>query len=134
MCLKKLKDQKIVGQEIDIVKNLMIKNSSGTDGISIRFLKDSLPVIAFYLTVIINTSIVTGIVPSEWKFAIVCPAFKQGANQLHEYMSTNELFSNTQHGFRKLLSTQTALTQIMENLYRNVDNSEISLKFGLKII
>lgn len=137
---------------IDIVKNLKNKNSSGADGISSRFLKDSLPVIAFYLTIIINTSIVTGIVPSEWKFAIVCPAFKQGdnedpsnyrpisllpilskvlekivANQLHEYMSTNELFSNSQHGFRKLLSTQTALTQIMENLYRNVDNNEISL-------
>ena len=42
-------------------------------------------------------------------------------------MSENELFSNSQHGFRKHLSTQTALTQITDQLYNNIDKNKISL-------
>ena len=57
---------------------LKIKNSYGQDGIAVRSLKDSLPVIALYLTIVINMSIVTGVFPFEWKHAIVCPSFKQG--------------------------------------------------------
>ena len=134
------------------VMNLKNKNSSGFDGISIRFLKDSLPVLAFYLTVIINTSIVTGIVPEKWKYAIVCPLLKQGdvedpsnyrpisllsvlskvlekvvANQLYEFLSLNNFFSESQHGFRQGLSTQTALIQVTEHLYKNIDKHEVSL-------
>ena len=137
---------------VKTVMDLNNKNSSGIDGISIRFLKDSLPVLAFYLTVIINTSIVTGIVPEKWKHAIVCPLLKQGdvedpsnyrpisllsvlskilekvvANQLYEFLSRNNLLSESQHGFRKGLSTQTALIQITEHLYKNIDKSKISL-------
>ena len=137
---------------VKTVMDLKNKNSSGMDGISIRFLKDSLPVLAFYLTVIINTSIVTGIVPDKWKHAIVCPLLKQGdvedpsnyrpisllsvlskilekvvANQLYEFLSLNNLFSESQHGFRQGLSTQTALIQITEHLYKNVDKHEVSL-------
>ena len=128
------------------------KSACGADGISSRFLKDSLPILAFYLTFIINTSIVTGVVPIEWKYAIVCPGFKKGdnedatnyrpisllsilskvlervvADQLSEYLSANQLLSCSQHGFRKHLSTQTALTQVMERLYHNVENNKISL-------
>ena len=51
---------------IKTVLNLKNKNSCGADGISSRFLKDSIPVLAFYLTVIINTSIVTGLTPENW--------------------------------------------------------------------
>ena len=137
---------------IKTVMDLKNKNSSGIDGISMRFLKDSLPVLAFYLTVIINTSIVTGIVPDKWKHAIVCPLLKQGdvedpsnyrpisllsvlskilekvvANQLYEFLSTNNLFSESQHGFMKGLSTQTALIKITEHLYKNIDKHEVSL-------
>ena len=137
---------------INTVTNLSNKNSCGADGISSRFLKDSLPVLAFYLTVIINTSIVTGVVPEKWKYAIVCPLFKQGdnedpssyrpisllsvlskvlekivADQLYEFLSSNNLFSQSQHGFRKGLSTQTALMQVTELLYKNIDKGEISL-------
>ena len=137
---------------VNIVMDMKNKNSSGMDGISIRFLKDSLPVLAFYLTVIINTSIVTGVVPDKWKHAIVCPLLKQGdvedpsnyrpisllsvlskilekvvAKQLYEFLSVNNLFSECQHGFRKGLSTQTALIKITEELYKNIDKFEVSL-------
>ena len=137
---------------INIITKLKNKNSCGVDGINSRFLKDSLPVLAFYITIIVNTSIITGIVPSLWKYGIICPAFKKGdnedpsnyrpisllcilskvlervvADQLYEYMTENELFSNSQHGFRKHLSTQTALTQITDQLYNDIDKNKISL-------
>lgn len=137
---------------IKTVLNIKTKNSYGSDGISSRFLKDSLPVLAFYLTVIINTSIVTGKVPIKWKHAIVSPLYKSGdqndpsnyrpisllcimskvlekvvADQLYEYLSINRLLSNTQHGFRKQLSTETALNNMHEQLYENIDKNRISL-------
>ena len=137
---------------IKIIKRMKNKSSSGIDGINSRFLKDSLPVLAFYITIIINTSIVTGIFPSDWKYALVCPAFKGGdkenpgqyrpisllpilskvlervvSDQLCAYLAENQLLSDTQHGFRSQLSTQTALSKVLEILYRNIDNNEISL-------
>ena len=66
-------------------------NSSGacgSDGIPLRFLNDSLPVIVFYLTTIMNTSIVTGIFPTAWKYAVVVPIFKTGdANDPSNYVT-----------------------------------------------
>ena len=141
-----------IARVIKIVKSLKNNNSFGEDGISGKFLKDSLSVTAFYLTVIINTSLVTGIFPDKWKFAIVNPLFKNGdpqdpssfrpisllstlskviekivADQLYEHMNVNGLFSSTQHGFRKQLSTETALIKLTEKLYENIDNNQISL-------
>ena len=102
------------------------KHSHGSDGITVRFLKDSMSVLTFYRTVIINTSIVTGLVPTEWKHAIVCQLYKQGDNknpsnfrpvallpvlskileknvatQLYDYITEYDLFTHTQHGFSK---------------------------------
>lgn len=60
------------------VKQLQNTKSFGCDNISLRFIKDSLIVIIFYLTTIINTSIVTGIFPASWKNAVVTPLYKNG--------------------------------------------------------
>ena len=115
-------------------KSLHETNAVGADNIAYRFIRDALPTIIFYLTVIINTSIVTGRYPQLWKDGIIVPAFKSGdvnepcnyrpisllcilskllekivANQLIEFLENNNLLSNTQHGFRTKLSTETAL-------------------------
>ena len=45
------------------IKDLRATNAVGSDGISYRFLIDSLPVLVFYILVIVNTSIVTGNYP-----------------------------------------------------------------------
>ena len=108
--------------------------------------------IAFYITVIVNTSIVTNAYPNIWKNPYVIPAYKSGdvdkvtnyrpisllpivskilekivANQLTEYLETNNLLSETQHGFRPKLSTETALLKISDRIYNNIDNKRISL-------
>ena len=117
-----------------------------------RFIRDSLPVIAFYLTIIINTSIVTYIYPNGWKLPHVVPFFKNGdpdevgnyrpisllpilskilekivSNQLIAYLENNNLLSHTQHGFRPRLSTETALMKLSESIYKNIDEKNISL-------
>lgn len=76
----------------------------------------------------------TGVVPAVWKHSIVVPIHKSGdadlpnnycpisllpilskilekiiTSQLTEYLDSNSILSNTQHGFRGSLSTQTAL-------------------------
>ncbi len=133
------------------IKGLKDTSSVGCDGIPLTFIKDSLFAIAFYLTCIVNTSIVTGIFPSTWKHDLVVPLFKSGdtkdfnnyrpislllilskilekvvAGQLSHYLEINKLLSNTQHGFRPRLSTETALTVITDKIYDNMDSKKTS--------
>ena len=58
------------------IKNMNNSNAGGSDGIPLRFIKDSLPVIASHLTTIMNTSLVTGIFPTARRFSIVVPILK----------------------------------------------------------
>ncbi len=143
-----------VGTETVIltIKSLNETSSVGSDGIPMKFIKDALYVIAFYLTCIVNTSIVTGIVPIAWKRALVIPLFKSGdvsdfnnfrpvsllpiiskilekivASKLTHFLETKKLLSNSQHGFRPKLSTETALTVITDKIYNNMDSKKISI-------
>ena len=134
------------------IMKLNNSNAFGVDGIPTRFIKDSLFVIAFYVTVIINTSIVTGVYPSIWKHPLVDPNHKSGdindpsnfrpvsilpvlskviekivESQLMNHLETNKLLSKTQHGFRKGLSTETALMKVTDEIYKNIDKKKISL-------
>ncbi len=135
-----------------VIKQLRNTSSCGSDGIPLRFLKESLPVIIPYLTCILNTSIVTGCFPSLWKHAIVVPIYKTGdvnepknyrpisllpiiskilekviARQLTLYLEENHLLSSTQHGFRASLSTDSALLKLSDKLYENSDTKQLSL-------
>ena len=60
------------------VKDLNATSSLGTDGIKLRFLRDALSVIVPFLTCIVNTSLVTGVFPETWKYALVVPIHKKG--------------------------------------------------------
>ncbi len=60
------------------LKNIEKSKAFGSDNISLRFINDSLFIIASYLTVITNTSISTGQFPTAWKHATVTPLFKSG--------------------------------------------------------
>ncbi len=127
------------------IKHMKNTSSHGSDGIPLRYIKDSLPVIITDLTCILNTSIVTEIVPKAWKHSVFVPVFKSGnpfepqnyrpisllpviskilekvvASQLTQHLETNNLFSSTQHGFRSALSTDTALLTLSNMLYANM--------------
>lgn len=133
-------------------KQLNDTRACGSDDIPLRFLKDALQIIIFYVTIIVNTSIVTGLYPNSWKYPYVIPFHKNGdeedvnnfrpisllpiiskilekivANQLMSFLESNQLLSNCQHGFRSRLSTETALIKVTEKLYSNMENKKISL-------
>ena len=135
-----------------VIKDLKETKSFGCDGILLQFIRDALPVIAFYVTVIINTSIVTGIYPELWKHPYVVPVYKSGdveninnyrpisllpilskvlekivANQLMSFLESHKLLSSSQHGFRGNLSTETALMKVNKRIYEAIDNQKISL-------
>ncbi len=59
------------------IKHLKNTNSAGSDGMTLHYLQDALPVLITYITIIINTSIVTGKFPSAWKHATVIPISKR---------------------------------------------------------
>ena len=147
-----------VNTVILIFKDLNETNACGSDGIPFKYLKHALPVLAFYITIIVNTSIVTGFYPKLWKHPYVAPYFKNGdiddvgnyrpisllpiiskilekivAKQLMSFMESNNFLSQSQHGFRTNLSTETALMKVNEFIYRNIDNQNISLMLLLDL-
>ena len=134
------------------VRELNNTKAFGSDGIAFKFIQESLPIIAFYIMVIINTSIVTHVFPHQWKHPHILPFHKNGdkdevsnyrpisllpilskilekviAIQLMSYLETNKLLSNHQHGFRSNLSTETALMKVTDKLYENIDKKKVSL-------
>ena len=133
-------------------KGLRKTNACGSDGIPYTYLKDALPVLVFYITIIVNTSIVTGLYPKLWKHPLVAPLYKSGnveevgnyrpisllpilskilekivSTQLMSFLEKHNLLANSQHGFRSNLSTETALMKINEHIYNNMDAQKISL-------
>ena len=104
--------------------------ATGLDGIPGRVLKDAAPEIAKPIAYLINLTILTGIIPQEWKEAKVAPIFKSGEKddvnnhrpisvlpliskiiirtvqvQLVSFLATNYVLSEHQSGFRKRHST-----------------------------
>ena len=86
--------------------------------------------------------------PDKWKVAKVLPVYKDDIkseasnyrpisilpivskiiekiifNQLYEYLTTNNLLAESQHGFRPQHSTVTALLEATNNWYSYIDNS-----------
>ncbi len=115
-------------------------------------LSDFMFVIAFYLTVIINTSTSTGRFPTSWKHATVIPLFKSEyksntsnyppisllpifskirekivASQLTTFLECKNSLAVNLHGFRSKLYTETALTVITDKIHDNMDKRQISL-------
>ena len=60
-----------------ILENLDVAKASGTDQISVKFLKNSAPVIAIHLAIIINVSIKLDNFPSKCKIAEIKRLFKK---------------------------------------------------------
>ena len=128
------------------LKALNISKSTGLDGIPAKLLKIASEIIAPSLTHIFNLSLSTGTFVDEWKIARVSPLFKsddrrQVGNyrpisilpivskvfekevfrQLYGHLIENSILSKYQSGFRPCHSTVTALIQMCDNWFANMD-------------
>ena len=132
------------------LESLEIGKSTGSDGLSARFLKLSASIIAPILTRLYNRSISNCIFPRIFKLAKVTPVHKKGAIHdksnyrpisvlpsvslilerhvsyyLKQYLEENNLLYTRQSGFRSNHSCQTALVKLCDDWIRAIDNNEV---------
>ena len=135
-----------------ILFSMKNSSSSGSDGICIRILKICFGSIGHVLLYLVNSCLTSCEFPASWKHSIVHPIHKSGdpsnpsnfrpisivptfaklvekavQHQLYSYMSDNHLFSSSQHGFRSLLSTETALLTVSDHILSATDRQELTL-------
>ncbi len=119
--------------------NLRIDKSAGPDKMHPRLLKELADVIVEPLTIIFKSSVKMGIVPQQWKDAVVTPIFKKGSkadpanyrpvsltsiicklleriisDAITQHLENNLLTCKEQHGFTKGKSTVTNLTEALD--------------------
>ena len=134
----------------DIISKL--NNSKGTY-FSPRILKILSPIISPVLTNLFNKCIKDGYFPKELKIAKIIPLYKNKGSisefcnyrpismlsvfskifeklihqQISDFFDKNNLFNNSQYGFRKKHSTVHALINAAENVYESIDKKHHTL-------
>lgn len=140
---------------VDVTKNLQLtlQKSKGKspDGLDIKWLRDHLQQVSIFLMNILNRSLETSIFPEVWKSVFIVPLNKINspksmsdtrpianlshfakvferiiANQLVEYLESNNLLDDYQSGFRKFHSTQGALLLLTEEIRRAIDREDLT--------
>ena len=141
-----------VSQISHLLHGLSGNKATGIDKISCKIIKLAAPVISDSLTLIFNQAITLSSFPDEWKIARVVPLYKNGQrsipgnyrpisvlpaiskimerilhDQLYNYLTKFDLFSDTQFGFRKFHSTAGALLDCTNEWYINLDRKMFNL-------
>ncbi|MEE8341453.1 MAG: reverse transcriptase family protein, partial [Candidatus Neomarinimicrobiota bacterium] len=134
----------------NIIDGLKVKTSYGHDFISTKLLKSIKSEICEALTLIVNQSLVDGNFPDLLKIAKVTPIFKKGDSsnienyrpisvlpaiskvfetviyrQLFNYFTINNLFSNSQYGFRKSHSTEHASIELIDRILEFMQGDDV---------
>ena len=119
------------------LRSLNPNKSTGLDGVPARFLRDGADLLKDQLTHIINVSITTSTVPTEFKLARVRPLYKKNSrsevgnyrpvsilcvaskilekavySQLETYLRENNILYGFQSGFRSRFSTDSCLIHL----------------------
>ena len=117
-----------------LVSSLRIEKGTGLDGISARVLKEACPMIVPSLTHIINLSIRSGCFPQEWKISKVLPLYKEDINSdpnnyrpisiplVVSKLIEKVIFKQLYDRFRPMHSTLTALLEVTNSCYLNIDD------------
>ena len=117
---------------------------------NILFLKHLGPIAINFLTALFNLSISNADVPSIWKLAniipirkpgkppneggsyrpisLLCPAVKVLERLILPYLTSTLDLANSQHGFRALRSTSTALLPLVDNIARGFNQPKPPLR------
>lgn len=126
-----------------------LTKATGLDGLTARLLRDAAPVIARPITYLVNLTISTGVIPSEWRDARVAPIFNSGERndesnyrpisviplvskvmeravhvQFLAFLTVHDLLFVNQSGFRKKHSTETAIVYLTDYILDHMDRQE----------
>ena len=135
--------------ELKKIVNNLKNTSEDEDGISTKILKDTFQIIGNRLLDVINESLSTGILPSEWKTSVIVPVPKvtntilceeyRPINTVPVYKKTLEIVVKdqllqfcdkysiivpNQSGFRKGHSCETVIINICDIWLKTLDNDE----------
>ena len=132
------------------LRSLNRNKATGTNDLNAGLLKDVASVIAAPFSFVINLSLPTGIVPSNWKVALV-PLYKKDDKtesdnyrpisilpilskilersvhyQLVNYLKQNNLLSERQYDYRKKCSTELATAYLVHKIRQTADKALIT--------
>ncbi|EEC13484.1 conserved hypothetical protein, partial [Ixodes scapularis] len=132
---------------VKLIDNLKVSSSCGIDNINTKFLRNTKIYGAIFFTKIFEQSILTGVLPEDWKTGKVVPLHKSGDkhcfdnyrpisitstpckmlehiiySHLVKYLESNSFFSSAQHGFRKFFSCETQLLVFTSALFSLLDH------------
>ncbi|KAF0298371.1 putative RNA-directed DNA polymerase from transposon X-element [Amphibalanus amphitrite] len=136
-----------------IIQGMKPSSFEGPDGLSVKTIQTFFDGFGHIVLDLVNASLETGTVPASWKHATITPIPKgklissdpsstrpismlpaitkitERAVQLQlaEYMERHHLLSETQHGYRKSHSCETALHVVTDDILRAMDSGEIAL-------
>ncbi len=130
----------------DAINKLSSSKACSHDGITAFMIKCAKTELLPILTYLFNRSLSLKVFPKLWKDAIVTPLFKSGRqddvgnyrpisvlstvgkllercvhDQCYQYLSTHNLLTTSQSGFRKAHSTTTCLADFLDNIYQEID-------------
>ena len=133
------------------IKNLKISKPSGIENVSTKVLKDALWILAHQFTWLLNMSIRDAQVPVDWKKAKVSLIPKDGdltdinnfrpiailpavskilehviQSQTMTYLEENNILDSNQGGFRKNNSTTATTCSLLDDIYTNINNQQIT--------
>ena len=120
----------------------------GPDEIPARVLRDAAAEIAPMLATIFQQTLDTGSIPKDWTNALVSAIYKKGkkddpanyrpvsltcicckicehivSSQINRHLSSNNILTSQQHGFREKLSCETQLVEVMHDWSSTLDNT-----------
>jgi len=145
-----LSDLEISENEVfDKLMNLDITKSMGPDNLHPRLLKEISKEISCPLALLFNKSLSSGVLPEDWKIANVTAIFKKGSKSdvgnyrpisltcilckilesllkenIVNFLDVNDMFNNSQHGFRKKRSCITQLLHVVEDFTKLIDDKK----------
>ena len=140
-------------QIMQIFSHLESKSSTDFTGLSTKFVKIILPLIAKPLAHIFNLSLRHGLVPSQFKIAKVSAVFKKGGNpenlndyrsinlllvfskileklvsiQLKDYLSEHDIIHPNQFGFQEGNSTIHPMIHMLNKISTAMNNNEYTI-------
>ncbi|KAF0296825.1 RNA-directed DNA polymerase from mobile element jockey [Amphibalanus amphitrite] len=154
VCTEGLRVQPVTMEALwGIIQGMKPSSFEGPDGLSVKTIQTFFDGFGHIVLDLVNASLETGTVPASWKHATITPIPKgklissdpsstrpismlpaitkitERAVQLQlaEYMERHHLLSETQHGYRKSHSCETALHVVTDDILRAMDSGEIAL-------